>query len=198
MGDMNRKNVIVGLATTAAALTLMKTMAQPTSAAPRFGLCSPAALLALLNTEASTRPVVARAVKGQIAPDWELAGLDGKPIKLSDYKGRVVLLNFWATWCPPCRKEIPTFTALQKEYDERGVVVIGVSLDQGGTAAVRSFAERMGINYPIMIGDEHIQATYGIQAIPTTFVIDRAGNIVGQHQGDTGRASLEADIKASL
>lgn len=195
---MKRKNVIVGIAMIAAAFALMKTIAQPASAAPRFGLCSPTALLALLNTDASARPVPTKAVQGQPAPDWQLCGLDGKPIKLSDSKGKVVVVNFWATWCPPCRKEIPTLIALQKEYRDRGVVVIGVSLDQGGAAAVQSFASRMGIAYPIATGNEDVQTSYSVEAIPTTFIVDRAGNIVAQHQGDTGRASLEADIKAAL
>ena len=198
---MNRKNVIVGLAAVGLGFTAMYSMARNQSAAPRFGVCSPAGLLALLNPTlgAQNSPAkTAQATKDHAAPDWQLADLDGKPIKLSDFKGKVVVLNFWATWCPPCRKEIPTLVALQKDYGPQGVVVVGVSLDGGGPSAVQAFASKMGIEYPIAIGSEELAAAYGVQAIPTTFIIDRAGNVIGEHQGDTGRAAVEEDIKASL
>lgn len=155
-------------------------------------------MLALLNKGTSAAKTATKAVKGQLAPDWQLSGFDGKPIKLSDFKGKVVLLNFWATWCAPCRKEIPTLVALQKEHGERGVAVIGVSLDQGDPAAVQSFASRMGITYPVAIGNENVQTSYGVEAIPTTFIVDRAGNIVAVHQGDAPRELIEADITAAL
>lgn len=133
------------------------------------------------------------------APAWELKDLEGKSVKLSDFKGKVVVLNFWATWCPPCREEIPALIALQDKYKAQGLVVIGMSVDQGGAAAVKSFAKRMKISYPIVMGDEKTAAAYGnVQVIPTTFFIDRAGDIGGERDGGADQATLEAAITPLL
>jgi peroxiredoxin len=136
---------------------------------------------------------------GQVAPAWELKDLDGKPVKLADFKGRVVLLNFWATWCPPCRAEIPDLVSLQQQYSPRGLVVIGVALDEGGAARVRPFVKKFGIEYPVVIGNQKIAEAYGgIDAVPTTFVIDRKGNVVAEQKGAAGRAEFESEIKPLL
>ncbi len=133
------------------------------------------------------------------APEWQLKDLDGKAVKLSDFKGKVVILNFWATWCPPCRKEIPTFVSLQKQYGEKGLVIVGVSLDEKGPAAVKPFVAKMGINYPVVMGDPKTAADYGgIEVVPTTFVIDRNGKVAAELQGDAERATFEAEIKPLL
>src|SRR5690348_13547526 len=87
------------------------------------------------------------------APDWHLSDVDGKPVKLSDFKGKVVILDFWATWCPPCRAEIPEFVAIQKKYADKGFTVIGISLDQQGASVVKSFMNQLGMNYPVVIGN---------------------------------------------
>ena len=118
------------------------------------------------------------------APDFALKSVDGKVVKLSDYKGKVIILDFWATWCPPCRKGIPDLISIQNEY-KNDVVIIGVSLDGDKTIKdVPDFIKQYGINYPIVYGDEKIVTAYGgIQAIPTAFVIDKKGNIVDQHVG---------------
>jgi cytochrome c biogenesis protein CcmG/thiol:disulfide interchange protein DsbE len=108
-------------------------------------------------------------------------------------------LNFWATWRPPCREEIPALIALPDKYKDQGLVVIGVSVDQGGAATVQSFAKRMKINYPIVMGDERTAAAYGnVQVIPTTFFIDRSGNIAGEHAGAADEAMFAAAIKPLL
>jgi peroxiredoxin len=136
---------------------------------------------------------------GSAAPDWKLQDLDGKSVQLSDFKGKVVVLDFWATWCPPCRAEIPGFIALQNEYKDKGLVVVGVSLDQGGPGVVSSFAKAQGMNYPILMGTDDVAAQYGdIQAIPTTFVIDRTGKVVAKHIGGTDQATFEDEIKKLL
>lgn len=135
----------------------------------------------------------------QAAPSWELKDLEGKAVKLSDFKGKVVLLNFWATWCSPCRDEIPALVALQNQYKAKGLVVIGVALDQKGPAPVKAFVQRMKINYPVVMGDEKTVTEYGgVQAIPTTFYIDREGNIVSAHRGGADAAMFEAAIKPLL
>jgi peroxiredoxin len=133
------------------------------------------------------------------APEWQLNDIDGQSVKLSDFKGKVVILDFWATWCPPCRAEIPGFIALQKQYAAQGLSVIGVSLDTAGPSAVKAFMQRLGMNYPVVIGDEKIADQYGgIAAIPTTFVIDRNGNIVKSHQGFASQTVFESEIRPLL
>jgi thiol-disulfide isomerase/thioredoxin len=133
------------------------------------------------------------------APEWQLNDPDGQPVKLSDFKGKVVILDFWATWCPPCKAEIPGFIALQKQYAAQGLTVVGVSLDTAGAAVVKSFMKRTGMNYPVVIGDDKIAGDYGgISAIPTTFVLDRTGNIVSSHQGFASQVVFESEIRPLL
>lgn len=161
--------------------------------------CATCPASALLSGAPSWQTIANHSGKSQDAPAWELKDLEGKPVKLSDFKGKVVLLNFWATWCPPCREEIPDLVALQNEYKDKGLVVIGVSLDQNGPARVKSFVERMKINYPIVMGDEKTASAYGsIEAIPTTFFIDRDGKVAGQHEGGSDMAGFESALKPLL
>jgi len=117
------------------------------------------------------------------APEFSLVSVDGKTVKLSDYKGKIVIVDFWATWCPPCRKGIPDLIAIQKEF-KNDVVVIGISLDRETKTDVPSFVKNYGINYPIVYGDGKVDRSFGgIEAIPTAFVIDKKGNIVDKHVG---------------
>jgi len=134
-----------------------------------------------------------------VAPNWQLRDINGKPINLADFKGKVVILDFWATWCPPCRQEIPGFVTLQRKYQDKGLVIIGVSLDQQGPGVVKPFVRELGMNYPVVMGDEKIVSDYGgIEAIPTTFIIDRQGEVVTAHQGFTDNATFEAEIRPLL
>lgn len=136
---------------------------------------------------------------GKAAPDWQLSDVNGKPLKLADFKGKVVVLDFWATWCPPCRAEIPGLVALQKKYADQGLSVIGVSVDEQGPKVVKPFIERFAINYPVVMGNEKVLTDYGgITAIPTTFVIDRQGNVVATHQGYTDQATFESEVRPLL
>lgn len=132
-----------------------------------------------------TAPATKVPIGGGQAPAFTLQDIGGKQVSLSDFKGKVVILDFWATWCPPCRKEIPHFVELQDRYGAKGLVVIGVALDDERTAGeVRAFSRRMGINYPILYGNREVMEAYGpIEAIPTTFVIDRDGRIRARFVG---------------
>jgi peroxiredoxin len=135
----------------------------------------------------------------KLAPSWELQDLDGKTVHSADFAGKVIVLDFWATWCPPCRGEIPGFIALQKKYAAQGFAVVGVSVDEAGLKTVKAFAEKKGINYPVVLTDSKIVAAYGgIDGLPTTFIIDRSGHIVKQHMGFTEEAEIENEIKPLL
>ncbi len=147
--------------------------------------------------ESAARPKLAPISK---ANDFSLKrSSDGKALKLSDLKGKVRLVDFWATWCPPCREEIPGFIDLQKKYGAKGLEVIGVSVDRGGPAVVNAFVKEHGINYTSLMSDAATESAYGgIRSIPTTFLIDREGNIVKKYLGARPVTEFEADIKALL
>jgi cytochrome c biogenesis protein CcmG/thiol:disulfide interchange protein DsbE len=122
--------------------------------------------------------------KGTRAPDFTLRDLDDEEFSLKSLEGKVVLLDFWATWCYPCRVEIPHFIQLQKDYNSKGFEVVGIALDRNGARVVKPFAEKEGINYTVLIGDADVAAAYGgIKSIPTTFVIDKKGTIYSKYVG---------------
>ena len=134
-----------------------------------------------------------------VAPAWELKDLNGKTVKSSDLKGKVVILDFWATWCGPCRMEIPGFIELQKNYGPKDLVVVGIALDEEGAAVVKPFAAKAGINYTVLIGDAKGQRAFGdVEVLPTTFVIDRRGRIVTKHVGYADKTTFENEIKRLL
>lgn len=134
------------------------------------------------------------------APDFTLKNAKtGKTTKLSDFKGKVRLLNFWATWCPPCRGEIPDMVKVQKEFQKKGLQIIGASVDQGGPTVVQAFAKANNINYPLVMADETVVDAYGgIRGIPTTFLIDRQGQIVKKFVGPLSKEQFEQEIKPLL
>jgi peroxiredoxin len=156
--------------------------------------------------EKPTQPPVDKAPPGPVespggksAPSFTLQDLNGKTVSLSDFKGKVVVLDFWATWCPPCVKEIPHFIALYEQYKDQGFAMVGISVDREGIGVVSSFAQKHQINYPILMADGQVANAYGgITGIPTTFVIDSAGNIRQKYIGYRDKAVFEADIKALL
>lgn len=157
------------------------------------------ALLAAVVSYESKAAAVKSSNTSEPAPNWELTDLSGKPVRSADLKGKVVILNFWATWCGPCRTEIPDFIALQKQYGQQGLVIVGASVDQAGPDVVKKFVQQQGMNYPVALADSKMQKAFGgIEAIPTTFVIDRSGNIVGRHVGLTPREDFESEIKPLL
>jgi thiol-disulfide isomerase/thioredoxin len=135
----------------------------------------------------------------QKAVNFSLKGDDGKSYELNAFKGKVVIVNFWATWCGPCRKEIPDFIEAYKKYKRKGVVIIGISLDQDGWTKVTPFVKESNINYPVVLGDEQVVEHYGgIDAIPTTFIVDKNGNIVDRQTGMMSLDQLEVKLKPLL
>jgi thiol-disulfide isomerase/thioredoxin len=128
----------------------------------------------------------------QLAPAFTVKGLDGKSFKLQDYRGRAVILDFWATWCQPCRASMPHLDALQERHRERGLTVLGISVDDGGPVRVKRFVDYLGVKFRIGMADERMLDAYGpIRAIPTTFFIDRKGQVVRRVVGYIDPETLE-------
>ena len=138
-------------------------------------------------------------VQGKAAPDFALASLDGKKVKLSDFRGKAVLLNFWATWCSPCKVEMPWFEQLQKQYGRDGLVVLGVAMDDSKPATIAKFASDLGVNYQVLLGTDKVSDDYGdVQYLPTTFYIGRDGMIVDKMTGLLDRNEIESAVKKTL
>jgi thiol-disulfide isomerase/thioredoxin len=138
-------------------------------------------------------------MKNGIAPDFTLQSLDGKTVRLSDFRGKPVVLNFWATWCGPCKIEMPWFVDLQKQYGPAGLQFLGVAMDDASTKDIAEFAASMKVNYPILIGKESVGDAYGgVQFLPETFYIDRNGKVVDKAFGLKGRGEIEDAIKKIL
>lgn len=137
--------------------------------------------------------------KADKAPDFTLLTLTGEKVKLTDYEDKIVILDFWASWCGPCRIGIPDLVSIQKEYKD-DVVVIGISLDQPSTQRnIKPFIDHFGINYPIVLGTIDVVVAYGnIQAIPTSFIIDKERNIVKKHIGLVPKEMIVREINSLL
>jgi peroxiredoxin len=138
--------------------------------------------------------------QGKLAPDFALQSLEGKTVHLSDYRGKAVIVNFWATWCQPCKIEMPWFVELQKQYGPEGLQILGISADEDtSNDELGKFTKEMGINYPVLLGKEEVEQAYGgVQFLPVTIYVDRDGKIVDKVFGLKGRGEIEANIKKSL
>lgn len=133
------------------------------------------------------------------APNFTLKDANGKSVSLSDYKGKVVLLNFWATWCGPCGLEIPWFEEFEQQYKSQGFAVLGVSMDDDGWPAVKPYMEEHKINYRVLLGNDSVSQLYGgLDALPTTFIIDREGNVAYPHVGLIGKNEYLNEIRSLL
>jgi cytochrome c biogenesis protein CcmG/thiol:disulfide interchange protein DsbE len=141
----------------------------------------------------------AAGVSAKSVLNFSLKDMDGNTVDLAQYHGKVVILDVWDTWCPPCRKEIPEFVQLYDEYRNQGLEIIGVALARKGVPEVKQFAQQYKINYTNLIGEPIIYQIFGqIQGIPTTFVIDKTGELKNKHVGYTSKAVFEKEIKELL
>jgi peroxiredoxin len=135
---------------------------------------------------------------GQPAPDFNLKDSTGANLRLSGYKGRAVLLNFWATWCGGCRVEIPMLMEFENRYKTSGLAVIGVSMDDDGWKSVKPWLGKNNLNYPVVIGDQELAKRYGVEAMPMTLLIDREGRVAGVHLGLVEKKTWEGEISRLL
>jgi peroxiredoxin len=121
---------------------------------------------------------------GQPAPQFSLPNLDGKQVNLKDFANKVIIVDFWATWCGPCREEIPHFNKLYEDYRGKGFEIVGISMDTEGPETIKKFAKDLRMEYTLLIGNENVAEDFGgVAGLPTTFIIDRKGNIVKKYRG---------------
>ena len=162
-----------------------------------FQLILPLAVAGLLL---STQPAAAILQKGDRAPALKLVTTSGQPVTLANYKGYVLVMDFFATWCIPCKESIPHMNALNRKYGKQGLQILGVSVDEGGESEVKSFITERKISYPVVVAPEDLQTEYGLRSIPTIYVINKKGIVAEKYQGfseQTGRA-MEETIKRLL
>lgn len=153
----------------------------------RCGLTQPATTQPL--TKSGTGP-------SATAPDFTLMDLNGKVVRLSDLRGKPVVVNFWATWCPPCREEIPAFIELQRKYGPEGLTIVGVAMDDSGAATVADFVKKNGINYAVAMPTADVVQRYGgVDALPTTFYIGRDGRVVQTVTGLISPRAMEENVR---
>jgi peroxiredoxin len=160
------------------------------------------AIIAFIATRHWSRPTEAirggNAVTHPLAPDFSVTDLSGQTLQLSRYHGKVVLLNFWATWCAPCRSEIPRFVDLHNKYGKEGLQIIGISLDDD-PRLVHAFYQQLRMNYPVAIGDATLAEQYGgVLGLPVSFLIGRDGRIYAKYAGKTDISLIERELKSLL
>jgi peroxiredoxin len=155
--------------------------------------------IATAADQPTVRAVLQPANERQAAAEFVLKDSSGKTIKLKKYRGKVMLLDFWATWCTGCKKEIPWFSEFQRTYGPKGLAVVGVSMDEGGWKVLKPFLSETHVPYRMLLGDDSTAQRYGIQNLPDTFLIDRQGKVAAAYRaGLVDKADLESNIKAVL
>jgi thiol-disulfide isomerase/thioredoxin len=140
-------------------------------------------------------------LRGKHAPDFSLRSVEGKKVTLADYKGKAVLINFWATWCAPCKIEMPWLIALRSQYAPQGFEILGINADEPGTPRTKlvKFGQEEGLNYPLLVGDDAMERKYGgIEFLPTSFFVGRDGKVVAETAGLVSKDEVEASIKKAL
>jgi cytochrome c biogenesis protein CcmG/thiol:disulfide interchange protein DsbE len=138
--------------------------------------------------------------RGSVAPAFKLVNIaDGKPVELSSFRGKAVLLNFWATWCGPCKIEMPWLVDLQKKYQPQGLEIVGVAMDDASDKEIAAFTHKMGVNYTVLKGTEKVGDLYGgVDRLPLSYYIDRSGKVVDEIVGLASESVIEDDIKKIL
>lgn len=156
--------------------------------------------LAVAGMLLSTQPAAAILQKGDKAPPIKLITTSGQPITLANYKGYVLVMDFFATWCHPCKESIPHIISLNRKYGKQGLQVLGVSVDDGGEQEVKEFVAEKRINYPVAVAGEDMQTNYGLRSVPTIYVIDKKGMVAEKFQGysDQTAHAMEETIKRLL
>lgn len=158
-------------------------------------------MLAACSTESAVHPTsrVTPEKERKEAPDFALKDTDGRTVRLSDYRGKVVLLNFWATWCGPCKMEIPWFMELEQNMKGQGFAVLGIAMDDEGWQVVKPFLAHLRVNYRTLMGNDSVAQSYGgVDSLPTSFIIDRTGRIASVHVGLVSKSDYENEIQALL
>ncbi|HEX3940881.1 MAG TPA: TlpA disulfide reductase family protein [Acidobacteriaceae bacterium] len=140
-------------------------------------------------------------LQGRLAPEFTLQNVEGKKVSLADYRGKAVLINFWATWCTPCKIEMPWLIALHNQYAHEGFEILGVSEDDSSVtrAQIAKFGQQQGINYPLLVGTDAVSRKYGdVEFLPTSYFVGRDGKVVSESAGLVAKDQIEADIKKAL
>ena len=151
------------------------------------------------NDEATPEAVLK--LKGKMAPGFALVDLDGKKVSLADYKGKPVVVNFWATWCAPCKLEMPWFEEFSRKYAEQGLVVLGVAADDVPKSVIEGTAKKLGVTYPVLLKDDKVEGEYGgIDFLPESFYVGKDGTVqtVAAGVSEGGKDEIEANIKRLL
>ncbi len=149
------------------------------------------------RSPAATAPLTPAAERSA-APTFSLENASGRAVSLDDYRGEVVVLNFWATWCHGCKAELPWFVQFEKRYGSRGLTVVGASTDAEGWQKVRPFLAKKPLNYPVVIADENLTKAYGLESMPMTVLIDRQGRVAATYRGVIDRAACDRAIQTLL
>jgi thiol-disulfide isomerase/thioredoxin len=157
-----------------------------------------AVALVLMSVSAPASAELFNAAARKPANDFTLPGRDGKPVKLSALKGKVVLLDFWATWCTGCKVEIPWFIEFDKTYRAKGLAAVGVAMDDDGFKTIEPYLKTHPIPYTVVAGNFDAAAPYGISALPVTVLIDRSGRVAARHVGVVDKKMFEAELKQLL
>ncbi len=144
-------------------------------------------------------PDEARDIRGQVAPAFQLVSLEGKKVSLADYKGKAVLVNFWATWCAPCKLEMPWLVDLRTKYASQGFEILGITEDDPGSKDIAPFTQKVGVNYPVLQADEKIADTYHTDFLPMSYFVGRDGKVIEQIAGlPESKDEVEAAIRQAI
>jgi len=154
--------------------------------------------IAIATDQPRVRAVLQPASERKPAPEFALKDSSDNTVSLKDYRGKVILLDFWATWCGGCKEEIPWFSEFERKYGAKGFIVVGVSLDEDRWKVVKPFVKKADVPYRIILGDDATAKKYGIENMPDAFLIDRQGRIAAKYVGLVDKDDVESNVRAML